>query len=765
MEETIGARSRGGFRPHALDGALLWFHPRTGVNVRWDGPETRGLSRRAPRVVLFGITNRCNLACSFCSRDRGAASDWTVDSAFDMLSGLARRGVLEVAFGGGEPLVFSGLGELAARLAEATPLALHVTTNGALLTPARLRELRPHLGEIRLSVYEDTAWERPLELLAEAGGVFGANVLVTPARLGSLPGLLERLAESGCHDVALLRYVGPGAGEHLAPEEERRLAGIIASSPVRVRLSVCFGDRLHPVPRLFEGSGGDCGAGEDFLTLTSDRAVKACSFQPRGIPVRDAADVIAAYLRERARLRAPAPLPGCERGGADQDLTVFYPVRLLRRGRSHEGRDAPDQVESSGQAPARARRETPGRGETAGPNRAVVEHPPPWGEATGEARSGALPDGIRVWRGFSGNNSGDCVLVGRFEEVDAARRYIDDLVPGWAPGIHLPGEWRALLEGEGIRPEEGERTPDSIAQVGRTVMAYTDMTLEDDFPSLRSLVWKRGGRVVYSGVHEHVTVEIVAGLRFGDVRSLEAADTALAVDDIAVLERRALDLYGTVSIPGAPPPSGPRALGALHARIAQIEALAERHGAVVAAELAPVPELVSWPRLLAARPAPSGRERLWACFRDEASAAAAARGLDDRATCAGRWLVVEAARIRPRVGYFVQRSGGIAEWMGGGRVEMGAVFWRAPRDAPELQVAEVVGGLRPMLQPEDELSASVEWRSPRVKIRTDEPGRVLTALVAFARDRGVETWVHAGLRDRLVAVIQRLGEDLSAARR
>jgi len=91
------------WRQHPLDGALLFFHPNTGWHARWDAPATRLLSRTAPRAVMFGITNRCNLTCHFCSRDLEAGSDWTQASAFDVLAGLDRAGTLEVAFGAASP--------------------------------------------------------------------------------------------------------------------------------------------------------------------------------------------------------------------------------------------------------------------------------------------------------------------------------------------------------------------------------------------------------------------------------------------------------------------------------------------------------------------------------------------------------------------------------------------------------------------------------------------------------------------------------------
>ena len=52
-------------------------------------------------------------------------SEWTVDSAAVMLEGLAAAGTLEVAFGGGEPFAFKGLGALVTRLRRTTEHALH----------------------------------------------------------------------------------------------------------------------------------------------------------------------------------------------------------------------------------------------------------------------------------------------------------------------------------------------------------------------------------------------------------------------------------------------------------------------------------------------------------------------------------------------------------------------------------------------------------------------------------------------------------------
>lgn len=304
-------------RPFPMDGALLLFDRESGTNVLCDGPETGHLRQRAPRVVQFGITNDCNLACSFCSRDVAVDSDWTFEDAFHMLAELSAAGVLEVAFGGGEPWAFPKFADLVRRLHAETPLAVNFTTNGVALTKTRLDSIRGCYGQLRLSLYDDNDWQRRVTLLVEAGARFGINYLVTPARLRHLEAEVLRLAGLGCTDVLLLSYNGWDANLHLDIEgsqelelRTRRLARAL-SGRMTLKLDVCWGDRLGSVPRLFDRS--DCGAGRDFVVLTSDRQVMPCSFHHVKIPVRSAADVLDVWRQSQADLASASRVPGCAR--------------------------------------------------------------------------------------------------------------------------------------------------------------------------------------------------------------------------------------------------------------------------------------------------------------------------------------------------------------------------------------------------------------------------------------------------------------------
>jgi hypothetical protein len=140
---------------------------------------------------------------------------------------------------------------------------------------------------------------------------------VTPERLPSLEtGVLELVA-LGCRDVLLLSYNGQDRGLHLGLEQARELArrvgllGRALAGRCHLKLDVCWGERMEGVPRLFERS--DCGAGRDFLVLTSDKKVMPCSFHHLAFPAGTAADIMAVWRGERHALASASRLPGCAR--------------------------------------------------------------------------------------------------------------------------------------------------------------------------------------------------------------------------------------------------------------------------------------------------------------------------------------------------------------------------------------------------------------------------------------------------------------------
>ncbi|MEQ8455226.1 MAG: radical SAM protein [Sandaracinaceae bacterium] len=295
-------------RAHPLDGSLLLFRPSTGESLRIESRATRRLRAQAPRAVFVGLSNACNLRCEFCSRDASIRERWAANDMVALLSALAEAGTLEVAFGGGEPLAYAGFPELLARLAEETPLALHLTTNGTLIDDTTVRALAPHVTEARVSVYAETDWATAMRRLVDAGVRTSANLLVQGQMLAGLPSILDELAEVGVADVALLRRVG---GAQLWGEEWLTLERCVRASPVPVKLSRCFADRMPTLPRLSTSS--DCGAGREYLVIDPDARIRPCSFHDAGSSFSSPEELLATYRALPTAWRDPSTRSGCAR--------------------------------------------------------------------------------------------------------------------------------------------------------------------------------------------------------------------------------------------------------------------------------------------------------------------------------------------------------------------------------------------------------------------------------------------------------------------
>lgn len=303
---------------HPLDGRLLLFERHTGLNVLLEGDETAHLRRTAPRTLLIALTNVCNLICSFCYRDLENRSLWRYDSLLQFCQDAAAWGVLEVAFGGGEPMLFPRWSDFINELYETTALCINFTTNGTLLTPEFLGAIAGKYGQIRVSLYEDNHWPQTLAMLTQNQARFGVNWMITPDELPHIERKFGELWSLGVRDFLLIGYKGEDHTLHLNPDEIRQFSAFVNKvhhtfgPAVTLKLDVCWGDAFADVPRLFQSS--DCGAGDEFLSITSDKHVKGCSFMatPTGLAFETVEDLRRIWEILRSN-QQPAHTGGCAR--------------------------------------------------------------------------------------------------------------------------------------------------------------------------------------------------------------------------------------------------------------------------------------------------------------------------------------------------------------------------------------------------------------------------------------------------------------------
>jgi len=131
---------------------------RRGVASVLSGIATYGITKpqllRAPFLVVWNLTNMCNLRCKHCYQRAGvpAPNELTLEEKLKVVNDLAGTGVVSIAFSGGEPLMHPDFFSV---VKEARRREMHaaVATNGTLITKAVARRLKEaDIGYVEVSL-------------------------------------------------------------------------------------------------------------------------------------------------------------------------------------------------------------------------------------------------------------------------------------------------------------------------------------------------------------------------------------------------------------------------------------------------------------------------------------------------------------------------------------------------------------------------------------------------------------------------------------
>jgi len=97
------------------------------------------LGRRAPVVVTWAITNRCNYQCKYCDRWQRDSKDISTDDALAIIDQLSRLGCVRISFSGGEPLLREDL-EIILNYCKEKQISSTLISNGSLVVE-RIKQL------------------------------------------------------------------------------------------------------------------------------------------------------------------------------------------------------------------------------------------------------------------------------------------------------------------------------------------------------------------------------------------------------------------------------------------------------------------------------------------------------------------------------------------------------------------------------------------------------------------------------------------------
>jgi len=305
-----------------------WFRKGLASTVR--GLFEFGLNRPftpgAPFLVVWNLTNACNLTCRHCYQGAGRAmsNELTPDEKVAVVEEMAREGVVSVAFSGGEPLMASGFWRAAQRASE---LGIYVSlaTNGSLIgreTAERLK--RAGVGYVQVSVDGSTpavhdmvrglpgSFERAvrgISNLVEAGVETCIAFTAMKVNYDEVPRVVELAKKLGLNRVIVFNWIPAGRGgknldDDITPERREELLKYLyrlttsgevialSTAPQFGRVSLEMSEEgvicpthfaSYPMPgetARLAGFIGGCGAGRLYCAIQPDGKVTPCVFMP-----------------------------------------------------------------------------------------------------------------------------------------------------------------------------------------------------------------------------------------------------------------------------------------------------------------------------------------------------------------------------------------------------------------------------------------------------------------------------------------------------
>jgi 12,18-didecarboxysiroheme deacetylase len=200
-------------------------------------------------VVVWNVTQRCNLKCVHCyahAKNIAFNNELSSNEGKILIDDLAEFGVPVMLFSGGEPLVREDLPELAAYAVKKGMRAV-ISTNGTLITPQIAQTLKDiglsYVG-ISLDGMEETndrfrgvkgAFRlalKGIENCKKAGIKVGLRFTINKSNAGQIPEIFKLLEEMDIPRVCFYHLVYSGRGselvkEDLSHEESRKAVDLI----------------------------------------------------------------------------------------------------------------------------------------------------------------------------------------------------------------------------------------------------------------------------------------------------------------------------------------------------------------------------------------------------------------------------------------------------------------------------------------------------------------------------------------------------------
>ncbi len=288
FKDTLKTTLRNPIQAYYFLHTIRWQKKAARVRSNW---EQQGI--HVPPIMIFSITNRCNLQCKGCYNQALRQSPQEEMSTEKMESVIAEAKDLGISFiviGGGEPLVRREIVEIIKKFPE---IIFLVFTNGLLIDDDMLITLKGQnnfVPVISLEGYkEDTderrgkgVYERLQRIIKKIKGkgiFWSVSLTVTRSNFAAVTDsqFIQDLYNLGCKLFFFVEYtpIKEGTEDWLLTEEQRE--NLIALRDLfRSKYKALF----IAIPGDEEEIGGCLSAGRGFVHISAEGNVEPCPFAP-----------------------------------------------------------------------------------------------------------------------------------------------------------------------------------------------------------------------------------------------------------------------------------------------------------------------------------------------------------------------------------------------------------------------------------------------------------------------------------------------------
>jgi MoaA/NifB/PqqE/SkfB family radical SAM enzyme len=277
---------------------LHFFNRKTGIHVLFDEVNyQKDEIQVSPRHFSIALTNQCNLKCDYCYNRK---SNDTLDYKYiiNLAKTAESSGVLELTFGGGEPLLHPQISQICSWIWDNTSLGISITTNGLLLNKELTQQIKNKVSQVRVSFDFDEGNQTFVKdyhrsevinnvLIARDNIPIGINIIARPLQISNVEKAIKFCILNSIESLLIIPEHHNGVFI-LKQEDWTYLNLLISTYCKQLSLSVTYDAANYLQNDYLETESSDEFI---FAHLSANKTLLNHSYEMNGIPVVNPLDL------------------------------------------------------------------------------------------------------------------------------------------------------------------------------------------------------------------------------------------------------------------------------------------------------------------------------------------------------------------------------------------------------------------------------------------------------------------------------------------